>query len=144
MFGVCCENVIGYIPLPVGVAGPMLVDDETYQIPMATTEGCLVASTSRGCKAISLGGGAKTEVINDGMSRGPVVTFPSVRRAAAMKRWVDNEGGFEFLKASFESTSRYAKLCKVSRNGIYLRSKSLWLVKLLFYVLSLKLVMLWE
>jgi hydroxymethylglutaryl-CoA reductase (NADPH) len=72
-----------------------------------------VASTSRGCKAITAGGGANTELVNDGMSRGPVVTFPSVRSAAAMKRWIDSEGGFEFLKNSFESTSRFAKLTKV-------------------------------
>ena len=91
----------------------MLIDDESYQIPMATTEGCLVASTSRGCKAITLGGGAKTEIINDGMSRGPVVSFPSIRGGAAMKRWIDQEGGFEIIKAAFESTSRFAKLNKV-------------------------------
>lgn len=101
------------MPIPVGVAGPMKIDDDTYQIPMATTEGCLVASTSRGCKAITLGGGARTELINDGMSRGPVVSFTSVRRAAEMKRWIDQEGGFEILKAAFESTSRFAKLNKV-------------------------------
>lgn len=113
VFGVCCENVIGYIPIPVGVAGPMLIDENYYQIPMATTEGCLVASTSRGCKAITAGGGARTEIINDGMSRGPVVSFPSIRGAAQMKRWIDSEGGFDILKASFESTSRFAKLNKV-------------------------------
>ena len=102
------------MPIPVGVAGPFLIDGETFQVPMATTEGCLVASTSRGCKAISAGGGAKTEVLNDGMSRGPVVSFPSIRNAAEMKRWIENEGGFEIIKASFESTSRFAKLNKVN------------------------------
>ena len=117
VFGVCCENVIGYLPIPVGVAGPFVIDGETFQVPMATTEGCLVASTSRGCKAISAGGGARTEILNDGMSRGPVVTFPSIVQAAQMKRWIDNEGGFDILKSSFESTSRFAKLNKVS--GIY-------------------------
>ncbi|KAI8902637.1 hydroxymethylglutaryl-coenzyme A reductase-domain-containing protein [Globomyces pollinis-pini] len=110
VFGVCCENVIGYVPIPVGVAGPMLIDDQLFQIPMATTEGCLVASTSRGCKAITAGGGSKTELTKDGMARGPVVSFPSVRQAASLKRWIEDEGGFEVLKESFESTSRFAKL----------------------------------
>jgi hydroxymethylglutaryl-CoA reductase (NADPH) len=113
VFGVCCENVIGYIPIPVGVAGPMTIDGQVFQIPMATTEGCLVASTSRGCKAISLGGGAKTELTNDGMTRGPVVSLPSVRQSAAMARWIEKEGGFEYLKSEFESTSRFAKLSKI-------------------------------
>lgn len=52
----CCENVIGYVSLPIGIAGPVLVNGFPVPIPLATTEGCLVASTHRGCKALNESG----------------------------------------------------------------------------------------
>ncbi len=70
--GACCEKVIGYLPLSLSLAGPLLIDGQMYSIPMATTEGVLVASASHGCKAINAGGGAVTVLNGDGMTRSPV------------------------------------------------------------------------
>ncbi|ODV95543.1 hypothetical protein PACTADRAFT_34109 [Pachysolen tannophilus NRRL Y-2460] len=110
VFGACCENVIGYMPLPVGVAGPLIIDGNPFHIPMATTEGCLVASTMRGCKAINAGGGVTTVLTADGMTRGPCVSFPSLIRAGAAKMWLDSEEGSTRIKKAFNSTSRFARL----------------------------------
>ncbi|EAW11389.1 HMG-CoA reductase [Aspergillus clavatus NRRL 1] len=120
--GACCENVIGYLPLPLGVAGPLTIDGQSYFIPMATTEGVLVASASRGAKAINAGGGAVTVLTGDGMTRGPCVGFPTLARAAAAKVWIDSEEGRSILTAAFNSTSRFARLqhLKTALAGTYL------------------------
>lgn len=120
--GACCENVIGYLPLPLGVAGPLTIDGQSYFIPMATTEGVLVASASRGAKAINAGGGAVTVLTGDGMTRGPCVGFPTLARAAAAKVWIDSEEGTNTIKAAFNSTSRFARLqqLKTALAGTYL------------------------
>ncbi|KAJ1977760.1 3-hydroxy-3-methylglutaryl-coenzyme A (HMG-CoA) reductase isozyme [Dimargaris verticillata] len=110
VMGQCCENVIGYTPIPLGVAGPIRIDGDLLHIPMATTEGCLIASTSRGCKAITAGSGATTVVVRDGMTRGPVVQFPDIVQANQCQQWLESDAGFEVVKAAFDSTSRFARL----------------------------------
>ncbi|KAF3483911.1 HMG-CoA reductase [Arthroderma uncinatum] len=126
--GACCENVIGYLPLPMGVAGPLIIDGQSYFIPMATTEGVLVASTSRGCKAINAGGGATTVLTADGMTRGPCVSFDSVSRAGEAKVWLDSEEGQSTMKAAFNSTSRFARLqsmkTALAGTNLYIRFKT--------------------
>ena len=120
--GACCENVIGYVPLPLGVAGPMVIDGQAYYLPMATTEGVLVASTNRGCKAINAAGGATTVLTGDGMTRGPCVGFETLARAGAAKLWLDSEEGQKTMKKAFNSTSRFARLqsMKTALAGTYL------------------------
>ncbi|KAF2875915.1 hydroxymethylglutaryl-coenzyme A reductase-domain-containing protein [Massariosphaeria phaeospora] len=126
--GACCENVIGYLPLPLGVAGPIMVDGQNYFLPMATTEGVLVASTSRGAKAINAGGGATTVITHDGMTRGPCIGFDSLVRAGAAKIWLDSEDGQRTMKNAFNSTSRFARLqsmkTAIAGTNLYVRFKT--------------------
>jgi len=126
--GQCCENVIGYVPIPVGVVGPLKLNGQNVFVPMATTEGCLVASTQRGAKAITESGGADASVVADGMTRAPVVQFPSAKKASEAKIWVDNPANYAIVEAAFNSTSRFARLkslqtVQAGRN-LYLRFKS--------------------
>lgn len=122
VLGACCENVIGYLPLPLGVAGPIVIDGQSFFLPMATTEGVLVASTSRGCKAINSGGGAVTVLTGDGMTRGPCIAFETLERAGAAKVWLDSEAGQQTMADAFNSTSRFARLqsIKTALAGTYL------------------------
>lgn len=106
--GVCCENVVGYMPVPVGVAGPLLVNGQKYMVPLATTEGCLVASTNRGCRALV--NGVRSEIVRDGMTRAPSVRLPSATQARDVYMWLRKQENFAIIKESFDSTSRYARL----------------------------------
>ena len=128
VFGACCENVIGYIPIPLGVAGPIIIDNKPFHIPVATTEGCLVASTMRGCKAINAGGGVETVLTSDGMTRGPCVQFPNLTRAGKAKAWLDSEEGQKKMKVAFNSTSRFARLqhikTAIAGDALYIRFKT--------------------
>ncbi|KDN37246.1 hypothetical protein K437DRAFT_252002 [Tilletiaria anomala UBC 951] len=125
VMGACCENVVGYMPIPVGIAGPLNIDGQTIPIPMATTEGTLVASTSRGCKALNAGGGVTTVLTQDAMTRGPALEFPSVIQAAKAKRWIDSQEGASTIKAAFDSTSRFARLsslrCVLAGRTLFVR-----------------------
>ncbi|WJX57612.1 3-hydroxy-3-methylglutaryl-coenzyme A reductase 1, variant 2 [Trifolium repens] len=110
ILGQCCEMPIGFVQIPVGVAGPLLLDGKEYTVPMATTEGCLVASTNRGCKAIYVSGGASAVVLRDGMTRAPVVRFNSAKRASQLKFFLEDPQNFDSLAHTFNKSSRFARL----------------------------------
>jgi hydroxymethylglutaryl-CoA reductase (NADPH) len=107
-----CENFLGVTQVPIGVAGPLTVrgdyiDGDVY-VPLATTEGALIASISRGCAAIRQAGGATTYVEDAGMTRAPVFRTTGVKQSRELQRWVvDNEGEIRRLA---EGTSRYLRL----------------------------------
>lgn len=118
-----CENILGYVPIPVGLAGPLLLDGKEVALPMATTEGALVASTHRGARAVNLSGGCTTVLLKEGMTRAPVVEVESLEEAARLYRYC--EENFHVLKEAFESTTRFGKLksvkCAVAGRKVYMR-----------------------
>nr|AAV54051.1 3-hydroxy-3-methylglutaryl coenzyme A reductase [Eucommia ulmoides] len=125
ILGQCCEMPIGFLQIPVGIAGPLLLNGCEYSVPMATTEGCLVASTNRGCKAIYASGGATSILLRDGMTRAPVVRFPSAKRASELKFFLEDPLNFETLSMVFNKSSRFARLqgiqCSIAGKNLYMR-----------------------
>lgn len=125
ILGQCCEMPIGYVQIPVGIAGPLLLNGCEYTVPMATTEGCLVASTNRGCKAIYSSGGATGILLKDCMTRAPVVRFSTAKRASDLKFFLEDPMNFETLALMFNKSSRFARLqrvqCSMAGKNLYIR-----------------------
>lgn len=111
------ENFFGVAQVPMGLAGPLLIDGEHAQghfyIPMATTEGTLVASYSRGMKLLSACGGVKTTVVERFMQRAPVFHFAGAREARAFIRWTEEQE--EGIRAAAEATTSVGKLHHIQR-----------------------------
>lgn len=109
------ENPIGTIQVPIGVAGPVTINGEhakdDFFIPLATSEGALLASVNRGCSAITAAGGVNARVIGDKMTRAPVIKTESVVEAVKVKQWFENK--FDELKEIAESTTSHGKLIKI-------------------------------
>jgi hydroxymethylglutaryl-CoA reductase (NADPH) len=110
------ENMIGAAQIPMGVAGPVSVaggaTDDTVYLPMATTEGALLASVNRGCSVIESAGGATARVTKSGMTRAPVFRVGDVVEAEALVAWVrDNEAA---LREAAESTTSHGELLGVT------------------------------
>lgn len=84
-----CENMIGVCQIPAGVAGPLKIGSEDYFIPLATTEGALVASINRGCKAITKSGGALVDIKKIGAARGPVFKIKSLKEKKILENFLD-------------------------------------------------------
>lgn len=117
------ENLIGSTQIPLGIAGPLRIINHSIInrfIPIATTEGALVASVSRGCKAINLSGGVVTLVEEVGVTRGPVFKTSGILEGKKLKTWI--EKNFSSLKKEASKTSSHLKLLKTdfSLSGKYL------------------------
>lgn len=109
------ENPIGTVQVPVGVAGPLLIHNEDEEIetyiPLATTEGALLASVNRGCSAIRKSGGCNVAILANQMTRAPVLKTKSVTDAKKLKDWIKEH--FDEIKEKAESTTNHGKLLKI-------------------------------
>src|SRR3712207_4316591 len=106
------EHFTGVAQVPIGIAGPLRVNGEHAQgdfyVPLATTEGTLVASYSRGMRLLSECGGVKTTVVDDHMQRAPAFIFEDALKAREFGKWVDER--HDDIRAAAEETTRSGKL----------------------------------
>ncbi|MCA9969412.1 MAG: hydroxymethylglutaryl-CoA reductase [Anaerolineales bacterium] len=120
------ENFTGVAQIPLGFAGPLTIHGEHAQgdfiIPLATTEGTLVASYNRGMKVMNLSGGVTVSVVGDRMQRAPVFVFDNAREAREFAAWIREN--LPKIREEAEATSSIAKLQSVDT---YLASKFAYL-----------------
>lgn len=121
------ENMIGCVQVPVGFVGPLMMNGDHakggFLVPMATTEGALLASVNRGCSIITRSGGATAIVVKDAMTRAPVFRVRDIRHGIEVKNWVDSN--MEAIRKEAESTTGHGKLLDISTHmagrNLYLR-----------------------
>ena len=114
------ENMLGVAQVPIGLAGPVHVrgehiDGQVY-VPMATTEGTLVASYSRGMRLLSACGGVKVTVVERFMQRAPVFYFGDAREARSFGAWLS--GNLEGVRKAAEATTSVGKLSHIEQYGV--------------------------
>jgi hydroxymethylglutaryl-CoA reductase (NADPH) len=111
------ENFAGVAQVPIGIAGPLRIQGEhavgDFYIPLATTEGTLVASYNRGMRLLTECGGVKTTVVEQYMQRAPVFVFDDARQAREFGRWVDEH--LETIRQAAEATTRIGKLMHIGQ-----------------------------
>jgi hydroxymethylglutaryl-CoA reductase (NADPH) len=114
------ESFMGIAQVPIGLAGPLLINGEhargEFYIPLATSEGTLVASYNRGMRLLSECGGVKTTVVEQFMQRSPVFIWDDALKAREFGKWV--EDNFAKIKAAAETTTRSGKLVNIYQYSI--------------------------
>jgi len=120
------ENMIGCVQVPVGFVGPLRINGDhargEFLVPMATTEGALLASVNRGCSAITRSGGGNALVLKDAMTRAPVFRVRDIRHGTDVIEWVS--GNLDRIKEVAEATTGHGKLLEVVP---YLAGRNLFL-----------------
>jgi hydroxymethylglutaryl-CoA reductase (NADPH) len=111
------EHFFGVAQVPMGVAGPLVVNGEhakgEFYVPMATAEGTLVASYNRGMRLLYEAGGVTTTIMDDRMQRAPAFLFESARQARDFGIWL--EENFDQIKKAAETTTKSGKLIEIEQ-----------------------------
>ena len=114
------ENFTGVARVPIGICGPLRVRGEfasgDFIVPLATTEGTLVASYNRGMRLATEAGGVQTTVLDGFMQRAPAFIFSDAREARDFGRWVDDH--FAEIKSVAESTTHVGRLHHISQHAV--------------------------
>jgi len=114
------ENYLGVAQVPIGLAGPLRINGEhamgDFYIPLATTEGTLVASYNRGMRLLSASGGVTVTVAKRSMQRAPVFEFANAREARDFGLWLVEH--FDAIRASAEATTRIGRLTDVEQYAV--------------------------
>jgi len=109
------ENLVGFAGVPVGVVGPLRINGSNahgdFYVPMATTEGALVASYNRGAFAVSMSGGASVLCLTESVSRAPCFLFESMVDASRFLAWVLPR--FDELQEVVDTTSSHCRLIDI-------------------------------
>jgi hydroxymethylglutaryl-CoA reductase (NADPH) len=116
-----CENMIGVAQIPMGVAGPLKIVNLASKIvdlyiPLATTEGALVASVSRGAKAITSSGGAVVDSHRIGATRGPAFRVGGIAEGKKLYDFLDSH--MSELQEVAAKTSSHLILKKYTTTGV--------------------------
>jgi hydroxymethylglutaryl-CoA reductase (NADPH) len=111
------EHFTGVAQVPIGVAGPLLVDGEHAQgefyVPLATAEGTLIASYNRGMKLLYEAGGVKTTILDDRMQRAPAFLFESAREARDFSHWLSEH--FDEIAEAAQATTKSGRLIEIEQ-----------------------------
>jgi hydroxymethylglutaryl-CoA reductase (NADPH) len=114
------ENFVGVAQVPIGLAGPLLIEGEhargSFYVPLATTEGTLVASYNRGMSLLGECGGVKTTVVAAAMQRSPVFIMEDALQARTLGHWIDDH--FDEIRQAAEATTRFGKLTDIEQYAV--------------------------
>ena len=114
------ENFTGVAQVPIGLAGPLRINGEhargDFYVPLATTEGTLVASYNRGMRLLTAAGGVRATVVDDRMQRAPVFVLDDALAAREFGMWVHEH--LQQITAAAEFTTRIGKLLEIEQYAV--------------------------